>query len=578
MEAKEAKLVALKSELDQAKLAAKKAGVEASVKDLKAGPLPVSELPGIVIDDSEAKLIGPWKKSTVFKTFIGEGYISDHNREKGGLTATFQPKMIEAGRYEVRMAYIASHDRDTKVPVVVFHADGEETIKVDQTEPAPIDGRWISLGTFRFEANGEGHVLVSNTDTTDYVTVDAVQFLKVDSPAPSAVAASPDTDSKPAKKKRVKDKPKVTDVVQELTTQIKKLDTAEPKRPEAMAVAEQEVIEDCPIHIRGQIRNLGAVVPRGFLSAVPVSFRNEMPKDQSGRIQLAEWLTAKDNPLTARVMVNRIWLWLMGEGLVRTPDNFGSAGELPSQPELLDYLASELVGSGWDLKHMIRLIVESRTYGQSSANPEDGSRKAEMAADPDNQLLWRMNRRRLDAECIRDSILTVSGTLEKKVGGPNVDAGAVNSNDAGAQNLEYGYAFVDTRRSLYTPAFRNKRLELFEAFDFADINGPVGKRNTSTVAPQALYLLNHEFVITQSRKAAERLLATDAARADDPEALVKQAYRETLSREPTERETRLARDFVTVSPGDTDKSAKRQENWSLLMQALFASVDFRYLN
>lgn len=574
MKIKEEKLTALNSELEKAKLAAKKAGVEASVKDLKAGSLPVSELPGIVVDDSEAKLIGPWKKSTVFKTFIGEGYISDHNREKGGLTATFQPKMIEAGRYEVRLAYIASHDRDTKVPVVVFHADGEETIKVDQTEPAPIDGRWISLGTFRFEANGEGHVLISNSDTTDYVTVDAVQFLRVDGAAPVASVAA----SKPATKKRVKEKPKVTDVVQELTAKIKKLEAAEPRRPEAMTVGEQEVIEDCPIHIRGQIRNLGPVVPRGFLSAVPVSLRKELPKDQSGRVELAEWLTAKDNPLTARVMANRIWLWLTGEGLVHTPDNFGSAGELPSHPELLDYLASELVASGWDLKHMIRLIVDSRTYRQSSANVDATTRAAELTSDPGNQLLWRMNRRRLDAECIRDTILTVSGTLEKKVGGPNVDAGAVNSNDAGAQNLEYGYAFTDTRRSLYTPAFRNKRLELFEAFDFADINGPVGKRNTSTVAPQALYLLNHDFVIAQSRKAAERILGSAAARADDTEALVKQAYRETLGREPTDREVRLAKDFVTVSPGDTDKTAKTQENWSLLMQALFASVDFRYLN
>lgn len=561
MQAKEARLVALKDELDKAKAAAKKAGVDAAVQNLKPGALSIGDLPGIVIDDSEAKLIGPWKRSTVFKTFVGEGYISDHNREKGGLTATFQPKMIEAGRYEVRLAYIASEDRDAKVPIVVFHADGEETIKVDQSEPAPIDGRWISLGTFRFEANGEGHVLISNTDTTDYVTADAVQFLKVED------GVSPGTT--PAK--RPKAKATMAGKVRELTEQIKALEKSEPMRPEAMAVDEQDVIEDSPIHIRGQIRNLGAVVPRGFLSAVPVSLTRPIPKDQSGRIQLAQWITAKENTLTARVLANRVWLWLMGEGLVRSPDNFGTTGEKPTHPELLDYLATELVESGWNLKHLISLIVKSRTYQQSSVVT------SVPAFDPDNKLLWRMIRRRLEAENIRDTILTVSGTLVDKCGGPNVLADAVNSNDGGAQNLEYGYVFTDTRRSLYVPAFRNKRLELFEAFDFADINGPIGKRNTSTVAPQALYLLNHEFVITQSRKAAERILSTTKDQ-DHDEVLVKRVYHEALGREPTDREAALAKDFVAVSDGEADKPAKRLENWSLFIQTLFASADFRFLN
>jgi hypothetical protein len=572
MREKEAKLLALKEDIEKAKAAAKKAGVDAAIENLQPGALLVSEIPGIVVDDADAKLIGSWKKSKVFKTFIGQGYISDHNMEKGSLTATFQPKVIEAGRYEVRLAYIASADRDPKVPVVVFHADGEETIKVDQTEPPPIDGRWISLGTYRFEKNGEGHILISNTDTEDYVTADAVQFLRVDdASAPNATLADTTSDAK-APAKRAKSKPTVVDRVRELTVEMRKVEKSGPVRDEAMTVGEQEVIEDCPIHIRGQIRNLGSVVPRGFLSAVPVSFTKPMPKDQSGRVELAQWLTAKDNPLTARVLANRVWLWLTGEGIVRSPDNFGSTGDLPTHPELLDYLASELVESGWNLKHLVRLIVESRTYQQSS-----------MAAvvpvsDPENKLLWRMNRRRMDAESIRDTILTVSGTLDRKFGGPGVQADAVDSNSGGAQNLEYSYIYSDTRRSLYTPAFRNKRLELFDAFDFADINGPIGKRNSSTVAPQALFLLNHEFVIQQSRKAAERLLSSPSAAAEDDDALIRQAYQEALGREPGEREAKIAKEFVTVSDGETDKAARRQENWALFMQALFASADFRYLN
>ncbi|MFZ4767775.1 MAG: DUF1553 domain-containing protein, partial [Roseimicrobium sp.] len=354
------------------------------------------------------------------------------------------------------------------------------------------------------------------------------------------------------------------------------------------AVTDQELIEDSPIHIRGQIRNLGAVVPRGFLSVVPVSLGKPIPKEQSGRLELAAWLVHRDNPLTARVLANRIWLWLMGEGLVRTPDNFGTTGEKPTHPELLDYLASELVESGWSLRHLVRLIVQSRTYQQASgldalalgtAGETEAARAVNAwqkgaATDPENRLLWRSHRKRLDAESLRDTILSVSGALDKTFGGPNVQASAVNANDGGAQNLEYGYVYTDTRRSLYTPAFRNKRLELFEAFDFADINGPVGKRTTSTVAPQALYLMNHEFVITQSRKAAEKFVALTH---DDAQA-VRLAYQEALGRAPTEREARLALDFVAVSEAEAEPTAKRLENWALLIQALFASVDFRYLN
>jgi hypothetical protein len=257
---------------------------------------------------------------------------------------------------------------------------------------------------------------------------------------------------------------------------------------------------------------------------------------------------------------------------VRSPDNFGSTGDLPTHPELLDYLATELIESGWNLKHLVKLIIESRTYQQSSLA------SSVPTIDPDNKLLWRAPRRRLDAESIRDTILTVSGTLDRKFGGPGVQADAVDSNSGGAQNLEYGYLYSDTRRSLYTPAFRNKRLELFDAFDFADINGPIGKRNASTVAPQALYLLNHEFVINQSRKAAEKLLTSSAAAGQSLEEMITQSYRDSLGRKPSERELKIARQFLTVSDGEADKAAKSRELWALFIQALFASADFRYLN
>jgi len=598
MQQKETKLTALRTELDQAKVAMKKAGVAAALKNVKAGPAAVSTFPGIVIDDTEAKLVGEWKHSTVYKTYIGAGYISDHNHEKGGLTATFQPKMIEAGRYEVRLAYIAGPDRDSKVPVTILHADGENTIKVDQSSPAPIDGRWISLGTFRFEANGEGYVIVSNTDTKDYVTADAVQFLRVDGPAPAQVAAvaAPDDDpaAKKKKEKAAKKKEKVakdtgakdtasplTARVASLEKEIKTMDTTGLQRPEAMSVRDEEKVENCPIHIRGQIRNLGAVVPRGFLSAVRVPLNEAIPDDESGRLQLAHWLVSDKNPLTARVLANRVWLWLMGEGIVRSPDNFGLMGEKPTNPELLDYLATELIDSGWDLKHLVKLIVSSRTYQmRSSQSPESGvrspeSKSAPNSTDPDNRLFWRQNRKRMDAEEVRDTLLVLGGNMTPGLGGPNITNNkAVNANDGAAGNLEYGYVYTDTRRSLYTPAFRNVRHPLFEVFDFADINSPNGRRTTSTIAPQALFLLNNPFVISECRLAATQLLAKGETK---DEARVTRLFQEAFGRVPTDAEMKHALHFLDASVSGNAEADEIRDVWARLIQALVVSPDFRFV-
>lgn len=576
LSAKEAKLTTLKHDLDAAKGDLKKAGVDSALKRLKPGSVDPKTLEGIVIDDEDAKQIGTWKHSTFTRSYIGTGYLSDNNMDKGAMTLTFAPKITVGGRYEVRFAYTPLENRANNVPVVVFHADGENSIKIDETEPPPIDGRFISLGTYRFEANGEGYVLVSNSDTKDFVTADAVQFIRVadDAPISAAPAAAAPATRQKAKRGRAVDKKqeasaKLAEKIKDLTEQIKELELHGPQRPEAMTVREDDTIEDSPIHIRGQIRNLGEVVPRGFLSVTQVPCPSP-PEGQSGRLELARWITHRDNPLTARVLVNRIWLWMFGEGLVRSADNFGTTGETPSHPELLDYLAVEFIESGWDLKHMIRLIAGSRTYQQSS----DARSGSGAVTDPENRLLWRQNRRRLDAEGFRDTMLVISHELTEKLGGPNIiDARSVDVNTSNAQAIEYNYVFADTRRSVYTPAFRNKRHELFEAFDFADVNGPTGRRNTSTVAPQALFMLNHPFVMDRAKKAAEALVS---AHADDSE-LVTTAYREILGRPPGGREATLGESFIRVSDGDEDKPAKRLENVALFVHALFASVEFRYL-
>ena len=267
---------------------------------------------------------------------------------------------------------------------------------------------------------------------------------------------------------------------------------------------------------------------------------------------------------------------------MRTVDNFGTTGETPTHPELLDYLARQFTDNHWSTKQLIRQIVLSRTYGLSTADDKQAAK-----ADPENRLLWRMNRRRLDAEALRDAMLTVSGKLDLRAGGPGVSDPSVLKGVGTVTPTEYTYEFTDLRRSVYTPAFRNRTLELFEAFDFADPNTVAGKRNVSTVAPQALYLLNSPFVMDQSAAAAARLLAEHPAASD--EVRVERAFREALGRKPTDGEksavlAALARDSQPVrdlknadQASEASSSDGRQAAWERVFQALFGCVDFRYL-
>lgn len=273
-----------------------------------------------------------------------------------------------------------------------------------------------------------------------------------------------------------------------------------------------------------------------------------MPKTQSGRLELAEWITSADNPLTARVFANRAWHWVFGSGLVRTADNFGTTGEAPSHPELLDYLATQFVAEEWSVKKLVRSMVLSRTYRQSagSANP----------ADVENRLFGRANRKRLDAEVIRDSMLSISGALGAERGGQTYPA---------KLESDYWYKANDTRRSVYLPVFRNSLPEFFEAFDFADPSVVVGARNTSTVAPQALFLLNNPFPIEQAKLAAVKLLKLPLANDD---ARIAHVYRSALGRPPTDGERDVVRKYLKKQNSPPDA-------WAGVVQSLFASAEFR---
>ena len=358
--------------------------------------------------------------------------------------------------------------------------------------------------------------------------------------------------------------------VRETNAQIKQMRKNAPPAPKyAMGVLDGGSPSDVRVHLRGDVDTLGQTIPRGYLTAVPIKAAPRPNLEQSGRMQLAEWLTHEDNPLAARVMVNRIWHHLFGQGIVRTVDNFGASGEAPSHPELLDHLALRFQAQGWSVKKMIREIVLSRTYRLSAAENSQNFKK-----DPENRLLWRANSRRLEAEALRDAILAASGKLDlepvqgsivAKVGNGNVGRGITIPRNA-LENV--------THRSVYLPIVRNHLPDFLRAFDFAEPSMIVGRRQETTVPAQALFLLNSPFVIAQAKAMAESLLAKGSSAA---ETLVTKAYQRALSRSPTEDELARAMKFHQAS---LDQKGKDSASDALahLCHALFASAEFRYLD
>jgi hypothetical protein len=581
----EAAVAALQAEIKAAKETAKAlAGASGELKGdaKKASVIAARELPGIVVDSAQARQVGSWKHSQYSKHYIGDGYWHDDNSGKGEKTLSFAPELTKPGRYEVRLAYVHAPNRESKIPVTIFHADGETTVHVNQQEPPVIDGRFVSLGQFRFEANGFGYALVSNEGTTGYVTADAVQFLPADEAGAESTRLAPARSGERGTRNGIQNLHTSAPAnagpdIKALEAKLKKLQESGPRRPMVMAVKEAEKAEDIPVHVRGSVHNLGNVVSRGFLMVASRGPAPPMAETESGRRELAEWIASADNPLTVRVMVNRVWLWLFGEGLVRTPDNFGTTGEAPSHPELLDYLAARFVAEGWSVKKLIREIALSRTYQLSSAEAEvtrlsstrhpkpetrnKGQSLLTSAAtiDAENRFLSRIHRRRLTAEQLRDSMLAISGQLKLEAGGQSYPASRVS---------DFGFEFAEPRRSVYAPVFRNALPEIFQAFDFAPSSMVTGRRNTSTVPTQALFLLNHPFVREQAQAAAKRLLteriSSDAARID-------RAYCLTLGRSPSSNERALALRHLAAANEPT-------EAWTELFHALFASADFRYLD
>lgn len=339
--------------------------------------------------------------------------------------------------------------------------------------------------------------------------------------------------------------------------------------PSAMGVTEDQ-ITDVAIHIRGNPLKLGEVAPRHTPPVMKGPHSPQFNDKESGRRALADWLIDPQHPLTSRVFVNRVWCWHFGNGIVRTTDNFGLLGEAPSHPELLDWLAQQFIAEGWSIKTLHRLILNSSTYQQSSLTTAETTTR-----DPENRLFSRAQVRRLDAESIRDSLLTVSGQLDPTIGGTLLKV----------KNREFFFdhtskdltTYDSSRRSLYLPVVRNNVFDMFQLFDFPDPAVSSSRRASTVVAPQALLMLNSDFVMKCAADCADRTLAS----ASDDRLRLGQLYVQIYGREPTavERHDDLA--FVgevsRTAATNADPDGGQRKAWTALCQVLFAASEFIYV-
>ncbi len=345
--------------------------------------------------------------------------------------------------------------------------------------------------------------------------------------------------------------------------------------PNAMALVDNPRPFNPVVFMRGNPGNRGPAVPRQFLGVL-AGERREPFKNGSGRLELARAIASRDNPLTARVMVNRVWLHLFGAGLVRTPSDFGVRSEPPSHPELLDYLAARFMDDGWSVKKLIRHVMLSSVYQQGSDGVESGARNAESKSvaphstlhtphspDPDNRLLWRQNRRRLDFESMRDSLLAVAGDLDLTPGGVSIDLTKQP---------------FSRRRTVYGFVERQNLPGMLRTFDFASPDHHCPQRFTTTVPQQALFLMNSPFVVEQARRLASR---ADVRAQANSELRLQRLYWHTLGRSANDEELELGLSFVrraAENVASTTGATQVIDSWEQVAQVLLLSNEFLFVD
>lgn len=347
--------------------------------------------------------------------------------------------------------------------------------------------------------------------------------------------------------------------------ELKKTAPAEPEM--ACSVEDAEPVAQ-KVFVRGDYNNPGEDAPKEF-PLILARYNGAIAFEKgSGRLELARWITQREHPLTARVMVNRIWQWHFGEGLVRTPDNFGKMGEAPTHPELLDYLAKKFIESGWSMKALHRMIMLSSAYQMAAENPQINPE-----ADPENRLLTRFPRRRLSIEEVRDGLLAVDQTLDLTIGG-TLQKGRGTDGETSNDRLSLNPEKLK-RRTVYLPLRRANLPTLLNLFDFGDATTSSSKRQPTNVATQALFMLNSEFLTERSRNVAKSLLARESM---DDAARLRSAYLRILNRQPVSEEIAQGLTYLEGFKKRAPIATADLDAWQSLLRILMASNDFIYLD
>ncbi len=497
--------------------------------------------------------MGDWKHSVHTKAYIGEGYLHDQNEGKGLKTLSFVARVRSAAA--TKCAWRGRPVRGAPPPSRSWSPAPTAISRSGSIRAGRLRSRGVSpRSAIHLRDQRANFVLISNEGTSGYVVADAVQFLPVEElENPSETLSGPRDDAAVARRRAA------VAEVSRLKKELAERKAQGPARPRHLGVKESEKPSDLPVLARGLVHNpTGDPVPRGFLQVtLPAgSPPPSIPAGESGRLELARWIGSADHPLTARVFVNRAWHWMFGRGIVRTTDNFGTTGEMPSHPELLDWLAVRFMEEGWSVKWLVREIAMSEAY-QASA-PADES--PWLAADPDNRLFARATAASSRGRSLAGCDPRRERSSRSVGGGPTIRPAAAN---------DYGYVQDSLRRSVYLPALRNSLPEFLEAFNLADPSRTTGRRDLGTIAPQALLLLNHPFVLDEAEHAAKRILAEASG---DAERLELATYR-VLGRPPLEGERAVAASLLA-----SRRRGGELEAWSTILQGLFASLDFRYLS
>jgi hypothetical protein len=453
----------------------------------------------------------------------GIGIISDPGAQNNFAEYKFDIK--KKGAFYLRLRYAAKNARPGKLVV-----DGKTTFAPAIVHATggwfPQHQKWFTEGHVELTA-GEHQLRIESKPMMSHI--DRVQLMPV-------TAAH--------------------EALTKLENERAKLTARAPKPMKVMAVSDGKVA-DVRINKRGNLRDLGDPVARGFLASIgPAS--GKLSDKKSGRLALANWLADKKHQLTSRVMVNRLWRWRFGRGIVSTPDNFGIRGAHPSHPALLDYLAGKFIESGWSIKAMHREIMLSATYQMAAGVANEQAQ----STDPSNKLYWRREVRRLEAEAVRDAMLKVSGSLNPAP--PAHAPPKVKAQDPSPADLANNRKTYEQfpHRTVYLPVVRCHVYDFLMLLDSPNASTPVGHRGTTTVPTQALLMLNNPFVITQ----AEKLAAT--ARADSLDDL----YFKLYARPATANEKKWARDFLKRYTARKDEAAA----WTALCQALLISNEFMH--